>query len=97
MSEEQADPATETPATEEPSSSDLEESGPGEIGDDELPEDLQPTKDNPLARHPGETGDDDDQIGASTEGADSENPSANMAYSEGESNAPSDDAPGESG
>jgi hypothetical protein len=102
MSEEQADEATETPATEESSnsndsgSSEPEDRGPGEIGDDKLPEDLQPTEDNPLARHPGQTGDDDDQIGASTEGEDSKNPSANMAYSEGESNAPSDDAPGES-
>jgi len=78
------------------SSSGLEESGPGDIGDDKLPEDLQPTEDNPLARHPGQTGDKSDQIGADTEGTDSANPSSNMAYSEGESNAPSDQPKGES-
>jgi hypothetical protein len=76
-------------------SSELETSGPGEIGDDKLPPDLQPTEDNPLARHPGQTGEDDDKIGADTEGGDAANPSANMAYSAGEDNAPSD-APGES-
>jgi hypothetical protein len=78
------------------SSSGLEESGPGDIGDDKLPEDLQPTEDNPLARHPGQTGNKDDQIGADSEGTDSANPSSNMAYSEGESNAPSDQPKGES-
>ena len=78
------------------SGSELEESGPGDIGDDKLPEDLQPTEDNPLARHPGQTGDKDDQIGADSEGTDSANPSSNMAYSEGESNAPSDQPKGES-
>lgn len=99
MSEEQTEEATETRATEETSSSsdssdsgssELEQSGPGEIGDDKLPEDLQPTHDNPLARHPGQTGDDDDKIGADTEGVDAANPSSNMAYSAGEDNAPSD-------
>ena len=47
---------------------DLDSGGPGDIGDDQLPEDLQPTEDNPLARHPGQTGQEDDQIGADREG-----------------------------
>ena len=45
----------------------LDTGEPGDIGDDRLPEDLQPTEDNPLARHPGQTGDEDDQIGADRE------------------------------
>jgi hypothetical protein len=104
MSEQQADEATDTGSSDDSGSDELEESGPGDIGDDKLPEDLQPTEDNPLARHPGQTGDDDDRIGADMEGSDSENPSSNMAYGSGESNAPSEeygdedssDAPGES-
>ena len=40
----------------------------GDITDDQLPEDLQPSEDNPLARHPGQTGDEDDEIGADREG-----------------------------
>lgn len=82
----------------ESQSSRLEKSGPGDIGDDMLPEDLQPTKDNPLARHPRQTGEDDDRIGASVEGSDAENPSANMTYGSNaaDSNGPggSDDAAG---
>ena len=50
------------------SKQDLDSGEPGDIGDDQLPEDLQPTEDNPLARHPGQTGDEDDQIGADREG-----------------------------
>jgi hypothetical protein len=69
---------------------------PGEISDDQLPPDLQPTEDNPLARHPGQTGDDDDKIGADTESGDAENPSASMGYGSDDDNSPSDDAPGES-
>lgn len=42
--------------------------GVGEVGDDQLPEELQPTEDNPLARHPGQTGDEDDAIGQDREG-----------------------------
>jgi hypothetical protein len=45
-----------------------QEGEPGDIGDDELPEDLQPTEDNPLARHPGQSGDEDDEIGSDREG-----------------------------
>src|SRR3954454_13724252 len=45
----------------------LDTGEPGDIGDDQLPEDLQPTEDNPLARHPGQTGEEDDQIGADRE------------------------------
>ncbi len=38
------------------------------ISDDQLPADVQPTEDNPLARHPDQTGDADDEIGADREG-----------------------------
>lgn len=38
------------------------------ISDDQLPADVQPTEDNPLARHPEQTGDSDDEIGADREG-----------------------------
>ena len=95
MSEQQPEQGTETPenaGAEESGGSELEEGGPLEIGDAELPEDLQPTKDNPLARHPGQTGEDDDKIGANIEGGDADNPSANMAYSSEDSNEPSDEA-----
>jgi hypothetical protein len=47
------------------------DAGPGTVGDisdDQLPEDLQPSEDNPLARHPEQTGDESDQIGADREG-----------------------------
>jgi hypothetical protein len=45
----------------------LDTGAPGDVGDDQLPEDLQPTEDNPLARHPGQTGQEDDEIGADRE------------------------------
>jgi hypothetical protein len=63
-------------------SSDSESSGQGEVSDEELPEDLQATEDNPLARHPRQTGDEDDKIGADSETGDAENPSASMTYGE---------------
>ncbi len=48
---------------------DSEETGAvGEVGDDQLPKDLQPSEDNPLARHPEQTGDEDDAIGQDREG-----------------------------
>ena len=47
----------------------LDSGAPGDIGDDQLPPDLQPTEDNPLARHPDQSGDDDDVIGADREEA----------------------------
>src|SRR4051794_21683208 len=50
------------------SEQDLDPGEPGDVGDAQLPADLQPTADNPLARHPGQTGDDDDKIGADREG-----------------------------
>ena len=50
------------------SKQELDSGEPGDIGDDQLPADLQPTEDNPLARHPGQSGDDDDEIGADREG-----------------------------
>jgi hypothetical protein len=95
MSEQQPeDEATEAPTpepdSEDSAGSELEDSGPGDIGDDKLPEDLQPTEDNPLARHPGQTGDEEDKIGAGVEGSDAENPSANMAYGSEDSNDPSE-------
>jgi hypothetical protein len=46
----------------------LDEGEPGDIGDAQLPADLQPTEDNPLARHPGQSGDEDDAIGSDREG-----------------------------
>jgi hypothetical protein len=49
------------------SKEELDDGAPGDIGDSQLPEDLQPTEDNPLARHPGQTGDEDDEIGADRE------------------------------
>ena len=55
-------------AGQEPDPSALDSGEPGDIGDDALPEDLQPTEDNPLARHPGQTGQDDDEIGTDREG-----------------------------
>ena len=46
----------------------LDDGEPGDVGDSQLPADLQPTEDNPLARHPGQSGDEDDEIGADREG-----------------------------
>ena len=63
-------------------SSDSDSSDPGGVSDAELPEDLQATEDNPLARHPRQTGDENDQIGAESETGDAANPSANMTYGE---------------
>ncbi len=63
-------------------SNDSDSSEPGGVSDEELPEDLQATEDNPLARHPRQTGDEDDKIGAESETGDAENPSASMTYGE---------------
>jgi hypothetical protein len=63
-------------------SNDSDSSDPGGVSDEELPEDLQATEDNPLARHPRQTGDEDDKIGADSETGDAENPSASMTYGE---------------
>ena len=62
--------------------SDSDSSDPGGVSDADLPEDLQATEDNPLARHPRQTGDEDDKIGADTETGDAANPSASMTYGE---------------
>ena len=59
---------TEQPEENQSEENQLDQGEPGDIGDDQLPEDLQPTEDNPLARHPGQTGQEDDQIGADREG-----------------------------
>lgn len=69
------------------------ESRPGDIGDDMLPEDLQPTEDNPLARHPGQTGEDDDVIGGDTESGDAKNPSTNITYGSGPDDNDVEDTP----
>jgi hypothetical protein len=66
----------------ESGSSDSEPSGQGEVSDAELPEDLQATEDNPLARHPRQTGDEDDKIGADSETGNAADPSASMTYGE---------------
>ena len=62
--------------------SDSDSSDPGGVSDADLPEDLQATQDNPLARHPRQTGDEDDKIGADSETGDAANPSASMTYGE---------------
>ena len=98
MSEQQADEAVEEPtdtgsdSADDSSSSESSESSdsskdpgpsePGEVSDADLPEDLQATEDNPLARHPRQTGDEDDQIGADSETGDAADPSASMTYGE---------------
>ncbi|MEO7350292.1 MAG: hypothetical protein ABIR34_05505 [Marmoricola sp.] len=61
MSEQEPEEAPESTDSHE---SPEPEDGKATISDEQLPEDLQPTEDNPLARHPGQTGDQDDQIGA---------------------------------
>ncbi len=60
------------------------------VSDEQLPEDLQPTEDNPLARHPGQTGDDEDRIGADSESGDADNPSTNITYGSGGPDSDSD-------
>ena len=50
------------------SKQELDDGEPGDVGDAQLPADLQPTEDNPLARHPGQSGDEDDEIGTDREG-----------------------------
>jgi hypothetical protein len=62
--------------------SDTDSGDPGGVSDAELPEDLQATEDNPLARHPRQTGDEDDKIGADSETGDAADPSASMTYGE---------------
>ena len=69
--------------------SDSHSGDPGGVSDAELPEDLQATEDNPLARHPRQTGDEDDKIGADSETGNAADPSASMTYGEDDD---SDDA-----
>jgi hypothetical protein len=66
----------------DPGSGDSDSGEPGGVSDAELPEDLQATEDNPLARHPKQTGDEDDQIGADSETGNAADPSAAMTYGE---------------
>lgn len=75
---------------EEITKDDLDSGAEGEVGDDALPEDLQPTSDNPLARHPGQTGDEEDMIGAAGDEERAKNPSADMGY--GSAGGGSDDS-----
>ncbi len=80
MSEHESEDETRSGKTDDGGQAGDSGAQPGAIGDEQLPEDLQPTEDNPLARHPGQTGDADDKIGADTEGGDAENPSTSMTY-----------------
>lgn len=59
--------ASNDAATDEDQGEQLEASAPGDVGDDLLPDDLKPTEDNPLARHPSQTGNEEDTIGADRE------------------------------
>ena len=70
--------------------SDTDSGEAGGVSDAELPEDLQATEDNPLARHPRQTGDEDDKIGADSETGDAANPSASMTYGEDDDSDESD-------
>ncbi len=96
-SEDSTAPETDSGSSEsgDSKSSELPESEPGEIGDDKLPEDLQPTEDNPLARHPAQTGDDDDKIGAEVEGTDADNPSAGTTYGSDDDSSDDDKSGGD--
>ena len=68
MSDDEKDQAQQDQtASTEGEGSQVESGEPGDIGDAQLPDDLQPTEDNPLARHPEQTGEDDDVIGADRE------------------------------
>jgi hypothetical protein len=71
---------------------DVESGEQGEITDDQLPPDVRPEEDNPLARHPDQTGDQDDEIGADTEG---EADTAPLTQDDAEYGHPGD--PGDSG
>jgi hypothetical protein len=99
MSEQQPAGASASPdsseetAPDDSGSSQLPESEPGDIGDDQLPEDLRPTEDNPLARHPAQTGEDDDMIGSDTEGGDAQDPSTNITYGSGPDDNDVEDTP----
>jgi hypothetical protein len=66
MSEQQPEGADED--SNDNSRGDVETGEQGEITDDQLPGDVRPEEDNPLAKHPDQTGDKDDEIGADTEG-----------------------------
>src|SRR3954453_1420602 len=68
MTEQQPESDQKSDESEEPKQQ-LDSGEPGDIGDDQLPPDLQPTEDNPLARHPDQTGDEDDAIGTDREEA----------------------------
>ncbi len=68
MTEQQPEDASDTARRDEEPDEELDQGAPGDIGDADLPDDLQPTEDNPLARHPGQSGDEDDEIGTDREG-----------------------------
>ena len=65
MSEDKPEDTTTEDAPTSGGASDATNEG---ISDDQLPPDVQPSEDNPLARHPDQTGDEDDKIGVDTEG-----------------------------
>jgi hypothetical protein len=77
-----SDTGSDANGSDEAGGSDTDSGDPGGVSDAELPEDLQATEDNPLARHPRQTGDENDQIGADSETGDAANPSASMTYGE---------------
>ena len=66
MTEQQPEDDQSSEQSERPQE-ELDSGEPGGVGDDQLPADLQPTEDNPLARHPGQTGEEGDEIGADRE------------------------------
>ena len=82
MSDDKQDDSNDSGSSDSDSTTEGDQRG---ISDEQLPEDLQPTEDNPLARHPGQTGDDEDKIGADTESGDAENPSTEITYGSGDS------------
>lgn len=63
-----AQPGEDQQSDDSASKEQLDDGEPGDVGDSQLPADLQPTEDNPLARHPGQSGDEDDEIGTDREG-----------------------------
>ena len=96
-SSESSDSASSDSGSSDSGSNDIDSSEPGGVSDEELPEDLQATEDNPLARHPRQTGDEDDKIGADSETGDAENPSASMTYGEDDDSDESSNTSGEGG
>ena len=91
-SETGAGSSTDTGSSDDGATDGLDQGGPGDIGDADLPEDLRPSEDNPLAKHPEQTGDEDDVIGADREEAPQTAPmtAADADYGSGGGDAPGD-------